>query len=195
MRQQLLYILTALLKRQPHVYDALVEHTSPGGQLELPEHSRDDISLALMTDELELRLLHVELIIAALQPAGHPTPDDLHLIPSPDQLQLAGRVLHPDPVAIALYGDIELRGEDNDCAVGHLHSFLDDSALLEGQSLVLGKVLDVHLGSNNYNQIFILAFYFYLQLPMPARFICSTGGCDVLRKETRIYVGWGFGVI
>lgn len=117
-----------------------------------------------MTDELELSLFHVELIIAALEPAGHPTPHNLHLIASTNQLQFTRRILHLNPVAIALKGYIELRCHNNNCTVGHLHSFFDDAALLEGQSLVIGKGLDVHLGSNNYNQIFILAFYFYLQL-------------------------------
>lgn len=99
-----------------------------------------------MTDELELCLLHVELIIAALQPTGHPTPHDLHLIPSTNQMQFPGRILHPNLVSIALNRDIELRCQYNNCAVGNLHSFLDDSTLLEGQSLVFGKGLDVHLG-------------------------------------------------
>lgn len=139
-------------------------HAPSGWQLELPKHSGYDVGLALMTDELELCLLHVELVVAALEPAGHPTPHNLHLIASSNQLQFTRRILHPDPVTIALEGDIELRGHNNNGAVGHLHSFLDDAALLEGQSLVIRKGLDVHLGSNNYNQIFILAFYFYLQL-------------------------------
>lgn len=126
-----------------------------------------------MTDELELCLLHVELIIAAFQPTGHPTPDYLHLIPSTNQLQLPRRILHPNLVAIALKRDIELRSHNNNGAIGHLDSSLDDSALLEGHSLVIGKGLEVHLGSNNYNQIFILAFYFYLQLAMNSTCFCS----------------------
>ncbi len=63
------------------------------------KHPRDDISLSIMTSELELSLNKIEYVLTALNCTSDPTLPDLYLILTPFEVHFPSRLVNSDLIS------------------------------------------------------------------------------------------------